>query len=118
MYQKLIFIFVLTFSLLSCSQNKDIEYEINKDKVDPYKLYEEALDAFDKGDYFYAEKKFSESRPCKILSYHQVSTVIFSRHRRTGCSRGADPRNTAHAHRDRLYDSPCIYHPTAYLPEI
>ena len=52
MYQKLIFIFVLTFSLLSCSQNKDIEYEINKDKVDPYKLYEEALDAFDKGDYF------------------------------------------------------------------
>ena len=61
MYQKLIFIFILTFSLLSCSQNKDIEYEINKDKVDTYKLYEEGLDAFDKGDYFYAEKKFTEA---------------------------------------------------------
>ena len=61
MYQKLIFIFILTFSILSCSQNKEIEYEINKDKVDPYKLYEEGLDAFEEGDYFYSEKKFSEA---------------------------------------------------------
>ncbi len=61
MYHKIILILILSFSLLSCSQNKDIEYVINKDKVDPYKLYEEGLDAFGKGDYFYAEKKFSEA---------------------------------------------------------
>ena len=79
MYQKLIFIFVLTFSLLSCSQNKDIEYEINKDKVDPYKLYEEALDAFDKGDYFYAEKKFSEAElNFKVIELAAKSAVMSS----------------------------------------
>mgnify|MGYP001231980058 CR=1 FL=1 len=79
MYQKLIFIFVLTFSLLSCSQNKDIEYEINKDKVDPYKLYEEALDAFDNGDYFYAEKKFSEAElNFKVIELAAKSAVMSS----------------------------------------
>ena len=79
MYQKLIFIFVLTFSLLSCSQNKDIEYEINKDKVDPYKLYEEALDAFDEGDYFYAEKKFSEAElNFKVIELAAKSAVMSS----------------------------------------
>jgi len=61
MYHKLIVIFIFVFSLLSCSNNKDIEYQINKDKVDPYKLYEEGFNAFEKGDYFYAEKKFSEA---------------------------------------------------------
>tara|TARA_B100001057_G_C22581810_1_gene845442 strand:- start:59 stop:886 length:828 start_codon:yes stop_codon:yes gene_type:complete len=79
MYQKLIFIFILTFSLLSCSQNKDIEYEINKDKVDPYKLYEEGLDAFDKGDYFYAEKKFSEAElNFKVIELAAKSAVMSS----------------------------------------
>ena len=79
MYQKLIFIFVLTFSLLSCSQNKDIEYEINKDKVDPYKLYEEGLDAFEEGDYFYAEKKFSEAElNFKVIELAAKSAVMSS----------------------------------------
>lgn len=79
MYQKLIFIFILTFSLLSCSQNKDIEYKINKDKVDPYKLYEEGLDAFDEGDYFYAEKKFSEAElNFKVIELAAKSAVMSS----------------------------------------
>ena len=79
MYQKLIFIFVLTFSLLSCSQNKDIEYEINKDKVDPYKWYEEELYAFDEGDYFYAEKKFSEAElNFKVIELAAKSAVMSS----------------------------------------
>ena len=79
MYQKIIFIFVLTFSLLSCSQNKDIEYEINKDKVDPYKLYEEGLDAFEEGDYFYAEKKFSEAElNFKVIELAAKSAVMSS----------------------------------------
>ncbi len=77
MYQKLIIIFILIFSLLSCSKNKDIEYEINKDKVDPYKLYEEGLNAFDKGDYFFAEKKFSEAElNFKIVEFAAKSAVM------------------------------------------
>ena len=79
MYHKIILILVLAVSLLSCSQNKDIEYEINKDKVDPYKLYEEGLDAFGKGDYFYAEKKFSEAElNFKIVELAAKSAVMSS----------------------------------------
>ena len=79
MYRKLILIFILIFSLVSCSKNKDIEYEINKDKVDPYKLYEEGLDAFSKADYFYAEKKFSEAElNFKIVELAAKSAVMSS----------------------------------------
>ena len=79
MYQKLILVFILSFSLLSCSKDKDIEYEINKSKVDPYKLYEEGLNAFDKGDYFYAEKKFSEAElNFKIVELAAKSAVMSS----------------------------------------
>ena len=79
MYRKLILIFILIFSLLSCSKNKDVEYEINKDKVDPYKLYEEGLDAFSKADYFYAEKKFSEAElNFKIVELAAKSAVMSS----------------------------------------
>ena len=79
MYQKLILTFIIIFSLLSCSKNKDIEYEINKSKVDPYKLYEEGLNAFNQGDYFYAEKKFSEAElNFKIVELAAKSAVMSS----------------------------------------
>jgi len=45
--------------LLSCSK-EEAKYE-PKPRSDPYKLYEDAYQAFEKGDYFYAQKKFSEA---------------------------------------------------------
>ena len=39
---------------------KEIYYEPSS-KNDPYKLYKEAFDAFEKNDFFYASKKFSEA---------------------------------------------------------
>ena len=79
MYHKLIVIFIFVFSLLSCSNNKDIEYQINKDKVDPYKLYEEGFNAFKKGDYFYAEKKFSEAElKFKVVEPAAKSAIMSS----------------------------------------
>ena len=45
--------------LLSCSK-EEANYE-PKPRSDPYKLYQEAYQAFEKGDYFYAQKKFSEA---------------------------------------------------------
>ena len=78
MYQKLILTFIIIFSLLSCSKNKDIEYEINKTKVDPYKLYEEGLNAFNQGDYFYAEKKFSEAELNFKIVEHAAKSAIMS----------------------------------------
>ena len=53
-----ILIFVITL-FLSCSK-KEVVYE-PKPAVDPYKVYNEAYKAFNDGDYFYAQKKFSEA---------------------------------------------------------
>jgi outer membrane protein assembly factor BamD len=79
MYHKLILIFILIFSLLSCSKDKDMEYQINKDKVDPYQLYQEAFDAFEKGDYYYAEKKFSEAElNFRIVEFAAKSAIMSS----------------------------------------
>ena len=58
MLQKIFLIFSLIISLNSCS--KDIEYQ-PKDKVNPYVLYQEGFDLFEKGDYFFAERKFTEA---------------------------------------------------------
>ena len=52
-------IFVTFLSLLSCSKNQEI-YEPTK-KSNPYVLYKEGLDAFDRNDFFFANKKFSEA---------------------------------------------------------
>ena len=54
-----IFIFIASIILLiSCSKEKP-EYQLQP-KEDPYKIYKEAYEAFEKGDYFFAQKKFLE----------------------------------------------------------
>tara|TARA_B100001996_G_C18534113_1_gene544250 strand:+ start:10 stop:834 length:825 start_codon:yes stop_codon:yes gene_type:complete len=60
MYHKLIFIILIFFITTNCSKKEEINYN-SKNKIDPYVLYQEGYDAFEKGDYFFAEKKFSEA---------------------------------------------------------
>ena len=77
MYQKLLIILVLITVLVSCS-NKGIEYQ-PKTKIDPYNLYKEGLESFDRGEYFYAEKKFSEAElNFKIVEYAAKSAIMSS----------------------------------------
>ena len=79
MYHKLILIFILVFSLYSCSKDKELEYEINENKVDPYKLYQEGFDAFERGEYYYAEKKFSEAElNFEIIEFAAKSAIMSS----------------------------------------
>ncbi len=56
---RLFLILSLTFFLNSCAKEK-ISYEPTK-KSDPYEIYNEAYNAFEKNDFFYASKKFSEA---------------------------------------------------------
>ena len=56
---RLSLIFCLALFFLSCTKN-DILYEPSK-KVDPYKVYNEGLEAFMRNDFFFANKKFSEA---------------------------------------------------------
>ena len=55
------FLFItFTFSLISCTSNKDFKYEESK-RSNPYEIYKEGLIAFEKKDYFFASKKFDEA---------------------------------------------------------
>ena len=77
MYHKLIFIILILFTTTNCTK-KEQAYE-TKDKVDPYKLYEEGFNAFSKGDYFFAEKKFSEAElNFKIVEFAAKSAIMSS----------------------------------------
>tara|TARA_Y200000002_G_scaffold383092_1_gene403154 strand:+ start:4593 stop:5408 length:816 start_codon:yes stop_codon:yes gene_type:complete len=58
MINRLFLIFFLVF-FSSCSK-KDPIYEPTS-KLDPYALYQEGMSAFDKNDFFFASKKFSEA---------------------------------------------------------
>ncbi len=59
MVRRLFLIFIFLTSIQSCSKEEKL-YEPTV-KQNPYKLYKEALDAFDKNDFFFASKKFSEA---------------------------------------------------------
>ena len=52
--------FLLILILFSCSKKNELDYEPSG-RNDPYKIYKEAFDAFEKNDFFYASKKFSEA---------------------------------------------------------
>ena len=56
---RLLKVLVITFSLFSCSKNEPI-YQPTE-KVDPYVIYKEAYTAFEKNDFFFANKKFLEA---------------------------------------------------------
>ena len=57
---KFLIILLIIFSFSACSKNKDLVYE-NSKKVNPYTLYKEGLESFEKKDYFFASKKFDEA---------------------------------------------------------
>ena len=57
MTKKVFLFFILVFFLSTCSKKENLEYEKSK-RIDPYLIYEEALEAFNKKNYFFASKKF------------------------------------------------------------
>ena len=60
MYQKLIYSILIVFLITSCSK-KELELNIPPDKEKSFEIYKEAVDLMNKGDFFYASKKFSEA---------------------------------------------------------
>jgi len=60
MLRKIILIFLIVLFFQSCSKNKDMVYD-SDNNIDAFTLYQEGYDAFETGDYFYANKKFSEA---------------------------------------------------------
>ena len=78
MYQKLILLILIAFITINCSKKEEITYK-PKDLKDPYKLYQDGYDAFSKGDYFYAEKKFTEAElNFEIVDFAAKSAIMSS----------------------------------------
>jgi outer membrane protein assembly factor BamD len=61
MYRKLIYIVVITFLSTSCTKKEIPQLNIPPSIEESFKTYEEAVIAMEKGDFFFASKKFSEA---------------------------------------------------------
>ncbi len=76
MYYRLVFIIFLILSV-SCSKEKPL-YE-PRTKNNGFKVYQEAHEAFENGDFFYAQKKFSEAElSFEIIEYSSKSSMMAS----------------------------------------
>ncbi len=60
MFLRFFLTFIIIFSITACSKKNDEVYK-QLEKENPYELYKEGLDAFEKRQYFFAEKKFSQA---------------------------------------------------------
>ena len=60
MYQKLIYFSLIIFLSISCS-NKELELNVPPSKEKSFEIYKEAVGAMNRGDLFFASKKFSEA---------------------------------------------------------
>ncbi len=79
MFLRIFLIFLLVSTTLSCAKKKsEAELQLEK-KIDPYQTYTEGYEAFEKGDYFYANKKFSEAElNFEIIEYAAKSAIMSS----------------------------------------
>jgi len=60
MLLRILIIIFLSINLYSCLKKKEIAYEPQK-KISAYNLYKEGMIAFEKNDFFFASKKFSDA---------------------------------------------------------
>ena len=60
MFHKVIYIFIISFLIFSCSKKEPVA-EIPNNKEKSFEIYKEALENLEEGQYFYASKKFSEA---------------------------------------------------------
>jgi outer membrane protein assembly factor BamD len=60
MYQKLIYSVLIIILITSCSK-KEPELNIPAANEESFKIYKEAVDGMNRGDYFFASKKFTEA---------------------------------------------------------
>ena len=60
MILRLALVILISLIVLSCSKDKKVVYQ-QSEKLDPFVIYKEGLEAFEINDFFYASKKFSEA---------------------------------------------------------
>ena len=81
---------IIILLLFSCSKKDEISY-IKDERVNPFVLYEEGMKSFDKRDFFFASKKFSEAE----LNFEQVELAAKSSLMSSFCLYGINFYNEA-----------------------
>jgi outer membrane protein assembly factor BamD len=61
MYQKLIYLVLITFLIVSCSKKEPQIDNIPADSEEAFDVYEQAIELMYEGNFFFASKKFSEA---------------------------------------------------------
>ena len=70
MFFRVALLIIIVFTLLSCSKNKKVLYEPTS-KVDPYIIYNEAMESLNKNDFYFANKKFTQAE----LNFKNVNSA-------------------------------------------
>ena len=60
MYQKIVFLILIIFIITSCAK-KEVELNIPAEQEKSFEIYKEAVTSMNKGDFYYASKKFNEA---------------------------------------------------------
>ena len=81
---------IIILLIFSCSKKDEINY-IKDERVSPFVLYEEGMKSFERRDYFFASKKFSEAE----LNFEQVELAAKSSLMASFCLYGINFYNEA-----------------------
>ena len=60
MVLRIFLVLSLVVTIISCTKDKSVTYEPTQ-KINPFEIYKEGLEAFEDNDYFFASKKFSQA---------------------------------------------------------
>ena len=77
MYQKILFIICLFFILENCSKKEEVSTK-PPDESKAIAIYEEAMEAMNKGEFFFAAKKFSEAENILPLVEQSSQAALMS----------------------------------------
>ena len=77
MYQKLFLLFFLLIFITECSKKEDLSVK-PPEQEESYKIYNEALDAMNKGEFFFAAQKFSEAEKILPVIEHSAKSLLMS----------------------------------------
>ena len=77
MYQKIFLIFFLFLLITDCSKKEEISVKPLDDK-ESYKIYTDALEQMNNGDFFYAAQKFAEAEKILPKVEHSAKALLMS----------------------------------------
>ena len=77
MYRKIIFICFIFLFITACSKKEEISVKPPDEKAS-YKIYSEALEAMNGGDFFFAAQKFSEAEKILPVVEHSAKALLMS----------------------------------------